>query len=75
MNDIPTLLENLKKAISNALWNSDEVSDSIAMLADAAGEIHISVDVVLPEGADMGSCAVDDSDEVTKAHFLHSIRN
>ncbi|HLG98004.1 MAG TPA: hypothetical protein VKX49_16940 [Bryobacteraceae bacterium] len=52
MDNVSGLLEKLKQAINVALWNSDEVVDSIAALADAAGEVHISVDVVLPPGTD-----------------------
>ena len=75
MNDIPNLLDNLKSAINKALWTSEEVTDSIAMLADAAGEVHISVDVVLPQGTDLHGRHFDASDEFPKPRSLHPVKN
>ena len=46
--DIAELLDDLNRAINDALWSSEEILGLLTVLEEAIGDFRISVDLVLP---------------------------
>jgi len=46
--DIAELLDDLNRAINDALWSSEEILGLLTVLEEAIGDFRISVDLLLP---------------------------